>query len=406
MTRHRKYQQSHPWITFQADFREAPAQLWLLLGEAVAMCGQIAAAPVRPEVSTEMHKIYFAKGVLATTAIEGNTLSEEEVRAQIDGRLEVPPSKAYLKQEIENVIDACNTIWRQIVDGEVPQLSADLIKHYNRLVLEKLGSLEDGVIPGEIFSHNVTVGSVYRAAPREDCDYLLDRLAEWLNGLNSRLWPGWEHPTEVPMAVIKAVLAHLYIAWIHPFGDGNGRAARLVEFLILASAGVPTPVAHLLSNHYNDTRTEYYRQLDRASKTGGKVFPFLLYAVQGLVDGLDGQLDFIRREHLDIAWQSYVHERFRDLRRSEAAARQRDLVLDLGLQPEPVPKHKLREISPRIAARYAGSTMKTVSRDVNKLSELGLIRYSAGGYVANTSIMLGFTPFFRRPPNSGEQGSG
>ena len=24
-------------------------------------------------------------------------------------------------------------------------------------------------------------------------------------------------------AIYKAVLAHLYIAWIHPFGDGNGR---------------------------------------------------------------------------------------------------------------------------------------------------------------------------------------
>ena len=45
--------------------------------------------------------------------------------------------------------------------------------------------------------------------------------------------------------ILKATLAHLYIAWIHPFGDGNGRTARLVEFMLLSRAGVPSPSAHL-----------------------------------------------------------------------------------------------------------------------------------------------------------------
>ena len=36
---------------------------------------------------------------------------------------------------------------------------------------------------------------------------------------------------------MSALLAHLYIAWIHPFADGNGRTARLLEYLILDSFG-------------------------------------------------------------------------------------------------------------------------------------------------------------------------
>jgi len=84
---------------------------------------------------------------------------------------------------------------------------------------------------------------------------------------------------------------------------------------------VPTPVAHLLSNHYNETRSEYYRQLHRASRSGGDPFPFLLYAVEGLVDGMRGQLDTIRAEQLAVAWESYVHETFRDRKRSPATAR-------------------------------------------------------------------------------------
>ncbi len=46
---------------------------------------------------------------------------------------------------------------------------------------------------------------------------------------------------ELIYAIIKAVLAHVYIAWIHPFGNGNGRTARLIEFHLLMSGGMPPP---------------------------------------------------------------------------------------------------------------------------------------------------------------------
>jgi hypothetical protein len=60
------------------------------------------------------------------------------------------------------------------------------------------------------------------------------------------------------------------------------------------SASIPSPAAHLLSNHYNLTRQEYYRQLDRASQSGGEILPFLGYALEGFVDGLRSQLSLIR----------------------------------------------------------------------------------------------------------------
>lgn len=65
-------------------------------------------------------------------------------------------------------------------------------------------------------------------------------------------------------AVLAAVLAHLYIAWIHPFGNGNGRLARLIEVQIFSESGVvPTVATNLLSDFYNKTRDHgYYRGLD------------------------------------------------------------------------------------------------------------------------------------------------
>jgi Fic family protein len=62
-------------------------------------------------------------------------------------------------------------------------------------------------------------------------------MCAWLD----RRLPTESDPTPMGTAVIHAVLAHLYLEWIHPFGDGNGRTGRLVEFQILAAGGIPGP---------------------------------------------------------------------------------------------------------------------------------------------------------------------
>src|SRR6266545_5306177 len=41
--------------------------------------------------------------------------------------------------------------------------------------------LEDHVVPGEIRHRSVVVGN-YRGAPAQDCEYLIERLCDWLNG--------------------------------------------------------------------------------------------------------------------------------------------------------------------------------------------------------------------------------
>src|SRR3989442_1040974 len=65
---------------------------------------------------------------------------------------------------------------------------------------------------------------------------------------------------------------------------------------------------HLLSNHYNQTRAEYCRQLKAASDSGGDVIPFIEYAVTGFVEGLREQLKIIRYQQWDMVWRNYVHE--------------------------------------------------------------------------------------------------
>jgi len=93
--------------------------------------------------------LYLAKGVAATTSIEGNTLSEEDVLKRIKGQLPLPDSKEYLGQEVDNIVNACNIIAQRQFADTADVLTVEKIKEYNRMVLAKL-SLQDNVIPGEI----------------------------------------------------------------------------------------------------------------------------------------------------------------------------------------------------------------------------------------------------------------
>lgn len=383
----RRYQETHPWIDFRADFRPALPELWMLLGEARSKVAHVAGSLLNPEVAAEMHIVYLAKGVLATTAIEGNTLSEDDARRRIEGDLELPPSQEYLGREMDNIIDAFNEIKNELVAGVAPPMSRATIENYNRLILKGL-ELEEGVVPGEISTHSVGVGS-YIGAPREDCEFLLDRLADWLNGPDfAPRTPDWA----LPMALLKAILAHLYVAWIHPFGDGNGRTARLMELRILLEAGVPTASTHLLSNHYNQTRSEYYRQLRLASQGGGDVLPFVQYALQGFVDGIRDQLDMIRNQQFGDRWEQYIYQQF-GRTTTPARLRQRQLVLEISKHKgEAVPRAHMRHLSPTLMQMYAEKTDKTLSRDINALVKMGLVRRQGRSYVPNTRTIEAFLP--------------
>jgi hypothetical protein len=252
------------------------------------------------------------------------------------------------------------------------------------------GLEQDDVRPGEIRRKSVVVGR-YRGAPWEDCEYLVDRLCERLNG------PDFEAPEQdwyIPYALLRAAIAHLYIAWIHPFDDGNGRTARLMELQILLAAGVPMPAAHLLSNHYNATRTEYYRQLEYASELGGDVVPFLRYAMQGFIDGIRQQVLIVWGQQYADRWEQYVYETFGGHVSSNAEKRRLALVLAMSAHDE-VARRDIPGLSIDLATAYAG-TERMLSRDLNALQAMGLIGPSRHGWWRVTrEQILAFRPVRR-----------
>ncbi len=374
------YRQTHPWITFNLDLRDASVSFWTLLGDACSRCEVISGIPLMPETADRLNQVSLERGAQATTAIEGNTLSQEEVSRLRRGELSLPPSKEYLGTEVGNIL----RVFNEMLDlDHIPPLDAERVKLLNAETLYGL-ALEEDIAPGRVRTHEVVVAR-YRGAPAEDCEYLLNRLCEWLDSMDIQLGH-----SRLALPIVKAIVAHLYLLWIHPFGDGNGRVARLMEYQILLSAGIPNPATHLLSNHYNDTRTEYYRRLDRASRDSNGVVRFLEYALQGFVDGLTEQIETIKGQIREDMWINHVHREFSD-RSGPSDVRRRRLVLDLSEQDGPVRRRDVRRLTPGLAEAYAGKTDKTITRDLNALSDMGLVTRTRQTVSANKRVIDAFS---------------
>ena len=218
----------------------------------------------------------------------------------------------------------------------------------------------------------------------------MDELVKWLDRMRANVNHGSTDEDKFVTAILSAILAHLYIAWIHPFGNGNGRVARLIEVQILSESGiVPMVATNVLSDHYNKTRNNYYLALDSAQRDVGA---FVKYAVKGFVDELRDQIKLVRRESLAIHWESHVHEVFGKVPNTDARARQRQLSLSLP-EGRLVTPEEITELTPRLAKKYATCGERTPARDLNDLVRLGLVeKINRRHYRARREIIEAFLP--------------
>ena len=389
---------THSFIKFPPDYGKQRPSVWFLLGEIEGKLSALSSAPIPPTVGQDLRLVYQTKGVHATTAIEGNSFSEADVKRIIAGELTAPPSLKYQQTEIENMLQAFNAVGDLLLEGATVAFDIESLNELHRMVLAGLGeSTEDHVRVGELRSDSVLAGR-YLAPPARDCPGLLSQYCNWLNCLQNEF-----SERDLALKVVDAIVAHVYFAWIHPYGDGNGRMARLIEFVLLLQAGVPDIAAHLLSNHYHRTRDRYYRLLQESHgewredgyAAVASLDGFIFYALEGFRDGLNEQQTAIDAMQMRSIWRDEVDGAFRREfgdRLSAARKRQKRLLLQLGdvCTSEPVRRNEIRQLTLAQAIAYDGKSMRTVQRDLNALLELGLLKREGDGYVPNKDILRVF----------------
>ncbi len=377
---------THPWISFRkaVDLTEHIA---VLGGRCAAMLEEFAAHPLEPRLLSRLRTVFLSKGLGGTTAIEGNTLTVDQIRELLEDRARrLPPSRRHLQDEVMNVRDAYEYVSALVREHPERLLLPETICEIHRRICVRLDHIR--AVPGRIRTGRVVVGQVYLPPEGESVlRELLVRLAAWLPRQRFARF-------DILDGLVRAVVAHVYLAWIHPFDDGNGRTARAVEVGLLQVAGVPFEGALLLANHYNLTRDRYVEWLRRTSQEwDGNLTRFVEYAVEALADALDEALGEIRSHVFELSWESHVYEEFRREygdALSPSAARTRSLALALSVSKEPVLSGELREL-PGMAVHYAGRSRKTLTRDINRLLDMELAeRTPEGEYRACREVMHGF----------------
>ena len=371
----------YPHIQFERNWKITEVSSHLL-GECEAFIKSICNTPIIPKYLEELLNVALTKGAQATTAIEGNTLSEDEIK-KIKAGIEIAPSKEYMKIEIENILGAFNELLMEVVrDNSTALITPELIKRFNRMVGKGLGEHFDAK-EGEFRRDNRTVGT-YRCPEYIDVEELITEYCDWLKDC-FRFENGKQKFDDI---IIQAIVAHIYLEWIHPFGDGNGRTGRLIEFYILLRGGSPNIASHILSNHYNLTRPEYYRQIANATSKRD-LTEFIEYALLGFRDGLKETLEKIQENQLNIVWRAYVYEFFENLKHNVVMKRRRILLLEL-------PHYKtysVKEIvlaTPLIAKEYANLSERQIIRELDELVKDKLLLKDDAKYKANVFILQSF----------------
>lgn len=227
------------------------------------LLGRIDSAPnTIPE--PKLRRSARVKTIQASLQIEGNSLSEEQVTAILEGRRVAAP--ALDLREIRNANAAYDRL-----ESWSPEQPADLLEAHGILMaglIESAGHWRSGgvgVIKGSQIAHV--------APPAGRVPILIEQLLEFA-GSDLEIHPA-----------IRASVCHYELEFIHPFDDGNGRAGRLWHSLILTKFH---PVfAHVpVESVVRDRQEEYYRVLGQSDAAGAST-PFVEFALTATRDALE-----------------------------------------------------------------------------------------------------------------------
>jgi Fic family protein len=153
-------------------------------------------------------------------------------------------------------------------------------------------------LPGRYRRRGIAVtgpdgGIAYQRPPSDEVPGLMGELIEWL-----------ETGDVVEPPLVRAAMAHLHLVSIHPFADGNGRMARILQSLVLAREGVLHPELASIEHHLATNTGAYHGALQA---THGPVYdPATRSASPWLDFCIEAHLAEARRLHERVA---LIHRR-------------------------------------------------------------------------------------------------
>lgn len=254
-------------MSYQPQFTITPALL-LRVEQIATLRERILAATVQVPWIPALQKDSRSRNTHSSTAIEGNPLTLEQVRAVEEGR-EVPAVATRATREVMNYFAALRFVEKN--SGKSP------VTHQEILRLHKIiaGDVMDQGSAGVYRTIAVRVGR-YAPPPQEDVSGLMFELLTWWNRETAKLSP-----------VLSSAVLHYRFEAIHPFADGNGRTGRALALWELYRRGFDTHHLFSVDEFYWEDRPRYYASLAAVRREGEDLTGWLEYTAEGLLVTLE-----------------------------------------------------------------------------------------------------------------------
>jgi Fic family protein len=225
-----------------------------------------------PKWEVSLRKEALIRSAHASTSIEGNPLSLEEVSLLAQGRKVTAMRKA--KQEVLNYLHVLENIDKYATDGKITE---DVILKLHKDVTKETLEHPDHVGKYrniQVYVGNKLTGTVVFTPPK--AEHVPEQMKEFLDWLNSV-------DSQKTNSLIVAGITHYEFVRIHPFVDGNGRTARALATLILCLRGFDIKRFFALDDYYDGDRPAYYNALNLIDQTTLDLTGWLQYFTDGVL---------------------------------------------------------------------------------------------------------------------------
>lgn len=330
--------------------------------------------PLFPLSTEDIERDELVSAIGSTLAIEGVFLRKEEIAET----LQEPDRNERIQRNRQEILNSRNVYdyIRQEVDNHKGSFIFtiehiyEIHKHFTE------GINYSGNYPGRFRNCAVTFGDPRKPGFCDNYDsvYLaMKHFIEWLNDKSSSPWSG--------NIFAKALMAHYYLSEIHPFGDGNGRAARALEAMVLYVNKVNHYCFWSLANFWSANRIEYIYQLGNIRQTCNP-YDFILWGAKGYLNEVERIKHHILQKTKQLMFCDYVSYLVNTNNQRPAAKRinkRIESVLKLLARFGRMPLDKFRS-DPAIKAIYLKSSAPTANRDLTKMQSISLVRiYKTNG---------------------------
>jgi Fic family protein len=213
----------------------------------------------------------YVQEVIATCAIEGETLNPKSVRSSVLRKLGIKnldaidadshaPSKSTdgLVNIVEDAIQNCS---QDLSEQRLQNWHLELFPHGGGIRGITIGAYRHHTDPMQIVSGKLGQEVIHYIAPQSAAvPAEMQRYLAWLNQRRSVAGLG----LQLDDSITRAAIAHLWFECIHPFEDGNGRLGRVIIEKVIAQDERLSIRLFSLSEQILKYRSEYYDALYQA----------------------------------------------------------------------------------------------------------------------------------------------